>query len=83
MITTKCKLSFKWNQVYYLCEMENQRTESKPPGRGVMSTGAWDLGEAKDHEPRYQTLVTAERTGNALPTFSNESSQQRPSAKLE
>jgi mannonate dehydratase len=45
---------------YYLCEMENQRTESKPPGRGGSIYSTWDLEEAKDRELRYDKPVTAE-----------------------
>ena len=45
---------------YYLCAMENQRTESKPPGRGGSIYSTWDLEEAKDREPRFDTPITAE-----------------------
>lgn len=45
---------------YYLCEMENQRTESHPPGRGGSIYSTWNLEEAQDREPRYDKPVTAE-----------------------
>ena len=45
---------------YFLCEMENQRTESVPPGRGGSIYSTWDLEKAKDMPPRYDEPVTAE-----------------------
>ena len=45
---------------YYLCEMENQRTESDPPGRGGSIYSTWDLEKAKDRPARYDEPVTAE-----------------------
>ncbi|HCL28504.1 MAG TPA: hypothetical protein DIC52_08725, partial [Candidatus Latescibacteria bacterium] len=44
---------------YFLCEMENQRTESVPPGRGNSSYSTWDLDKADD-SPRYDEPVTAQ-----------------------
>ncbi|NKB68159.1 MAG: TIM barrel protein [Candidatus Latescibacteria bacterium] len=44
---------------YYLCEMENQRTESVPLGRGNSRYSTWDLEKADD-SPRYDQPVTAE-----------------------
>jgi mannonate dehydratase len=45
---------------YFLCEMENQRTESTPPGRGNSRYSTWDLEKADD-SPRYDEPVTAEQ----------------------
>ena len=44
---------------YYLCEMENQRTESVPPGRGNSVYSTWNLEQA-DASPRYDSPVTAQ-----------------------
>ena len=38
---------------YFLCEMEAQRTESTPPGRGGSIYSTWDLEKAKDTTPRF------------------------------
>ncbi|MFH1567894.1 MAG: mannonate dehydratase [Gemmatimonadota bacterium] len=45
---------------YYLCEMENQRTDSKAPGRGGSVYSTWDLEEARSRPPRYDKPVSAE-----------------------
>ena len=45
---------------YYLCALENQRTESKPPGRGGSQYSTWNLEEADSTTPRYDEPVTAE-----------------------
>lgn len=45
---------------YFLCEMENQRTESVPPGRGGARYSTWDLSKADADTPRYDKPVTAE-----------------------
>ena len=45
---------------YFLCEMENQRTESIPLGRGNSRYSTWDLEKADD-SPRYDEPVTAEQ----------------------
>ena len=45
---------------YYLCAMENQRTESTPPGRGNSVYSTWDLERAEDREQRFDEPVTAE-----------------------
>ena len=45
---------------YFLCEMENQRTESVPLGRGNSRYSTWDLEKADD-SPRYDEPVTAEQ----------------------
>ena len=44
---------------YFLCEMENQRTDSVPLGRGRSHYSTWDLEKADD-TPRYDEPVTAE-----------------------
>lgn len=44
---------------YFLCEMENQRTDSVPLGRGNSSYSTWDLDKADD-TPRYDEPFTAE-----------------------
>ena len=46
---------------YYLCALENQRTESTPPGRGGSIYSTWDLEKADADTPRYDKPVTAER----------------------
>jgi mannonate dehydratase len=45
---------------YFLCEMENQRTESVPLGRGDVRYSTWDLSKADAGTPRYDHPVTAE-----------------------
>ena len=45
---------------YFLCEMENQRTESVPLGRGNSRYSTWDLGKADD-SPRYDEPLSAEQ----------------------
>ena len=54
---------------YLLCEMEHQRTESEPPGRGGSIYSTWDLEEAKDREPRFETPVTAEMNWERITYF--------------
>ena len=54
---------------YFLCEMENQRTESPPPGRGGSTYSTWDLEEAKDREPRYDVPVSAETNWERITYF--------------
>ena len=44
---------------YFLCEMENQRTESVPLGRGNSRYSTWDLEKA-DATPRYDEPLSAE-----------------------
>ena len=46
---------------YYLCEMENQRTDSEPPGRGGSRYSTWDLEQARDRPDAYDEPVTAEQ----------------------
>ena len=45
---------------YFLCAMENQRTESKPLGRGGSQYSTWNLEEADSTTPRFDEPVTAE-----------------------
>ena len=45
---------------YFLCAMENQRTESKPPGRGGSQYSTWNLEESDSATPRFDEPVTAE-----------------------
>lgn len=54
---------------YLLCEMEHQRTESDPPGRGGSIYSTWDLEKAKDREPRFETPVTAEMNWERVTYF--------------
>ncbi|MEC7490810.1 MAG: mannonate dehydratase [Pseudomonadota bacterium] len=54
---------------YYLCEMENQRTESTPPGRGGSIYSTWNLEEARDSQPMYETPVTAEMNWERITYF--------------
>ncbi len=54
---------------YYLCAMENQRTESTPPGRGNSVYSTWDLEQAKDRGPRFEEPVTAEMNWERITYF--------------
>ena len=54
---------------YYLCAMENQRTESTPPGRGNSVYSTWDLEQAKDRAPRFEKPVTAEMNWERITYF--------------
>ena len=54
---------------YYLCAMENQRTESTPPGRGNSVYSTWDLEQAKDRGPRFDKPVTAEMNWERITRF--------------
>ena len=54
---------------YMLCEMEHQRTESDPPGRGGSIYSTWDLEKAKDRELRFETPVTAEMNWERVTYF--------------
>ncbi len=54
---------------YFLCEMENQRTESIPPGRGGSSYSTWDLSKADADTPRYDRPVTAEENWERVTFF--------------
>ena len=54
---------------YYLCEMENQRTESVPLGRGGVRYSTWDLAKADAETPRYEQPVTAEQNWTRITFF--------------
>ena len=54
---------------YYLCAMENQRTESTPPGRGNSVYSTWDLEQAKERGPRFEKPVTAEMNWERITYF--------------
>jgi len=54
---------------YFLCEMENQRTESVPPGRGNVRYSTWDLSKADTGTPRYDGPVTAEQNWERITFF--------------
>ena len=54
---------------YFLCEMENQRTESVPPGRGGVRYSTWDLSKADAETPRYDKPVTAEENWERVTFF--------------
>ena len=54
---------------YFLCEMENQRTESIPPGRGDVQYSTWDLSKADADTPRYDNPVTAEQNWERVTFF--------------
>ena len=54
---------------YYLCAMENQRTESTPPGRGNSVYSTWDLEQAQDRGPRFDKPVTAEMNWERITCF--------------
>ncbi len=54
---------------YFLCEMENQRTESVPLGRGGVRYSTWDLSKADSGTPRYDQPVTAEENWKRVTFF--------------
>jgi len=54
---------------YFLCAMENQRTESTPPGRGNVRYSTWDLSKADVDTPRYDKPVTAEHNWERITFF--------------
>jgi len=54
---------------YYLCEMENQRTESVPLGRGNVRYSTWDLSKADAATSRYDQPVTAEQNWERITFF--------------
>ena len=54
---------------YYLCALENQRTESTPPGRGGSMYSTWDLEKADADTPRYDQPVTAEENWRRITYF--------------
>jgi mannonate dehydratase len=54
---------------YFLCEMENQRTESTPPGRGNTRYSTFDLSQADADTHRYDRPVTAEQNWKRVTFF--------------
>jgi mannonate dehydratase len=54
---------------YYLCAMENQRTESVPTGRGGSRYSTWDLTKAPAHEQRFDQPVPAELNWERITRF--------------
>jgi mannonate dehydratase len=54
---------------YFLCEMENQRTEAVPLGRGNVRYSTWDLSKADSKTARYDAPVTAEQNWERVTTF--------------
>ena len=54
---------------YYLCALENQRTESEPPGRGGSRYSTWDLEKADGSVPRYEQPVSAETNWERITYF--------------
>jgi mannonate dehydratase len=49
--------------------MENQRTESTPPGRGGSRLSTWDLEKAKDRPQRYAQPITAQMQWERITYF--------------
>ena len=54
---------------YFMCAMENQRTESVPLGRGNARYSTWDLSKADADTPRYDKPVTAEKNWERITYF--------------
>jgi len=54
---------------YFLSEMENQRTESVPVGRGGVRYSTWDLSKSEADTPRYDEPVTAEQNWERITFF--------------
>jgi len=54
---------------YFLCEMENQRTEPIPPGRGNTRYSTFDLSKADVDTPRYEQPLTAEQNWERVTFF--------------
>ena len=54
---------------YFLCEMENQRTESLPLGRGNSRYSTFDLSKAKVDEARYDQPLSAEENWERVTFF--------------
>ena len=54
---------------YFLCEMENQRTESVPPGRGNTRYSTFDLEKADADTPRYDKPLSAEENWERVTFF--------------
>ena len=54
---------------YFLCEMENQRTESVPLGRGNSRYSTFDLSKANVDEQRYDKPLSAEENWQRVTFF--------------
>ena len=54
---------------YFLCEMENQRTESVPPGRGDTRYSTFDLARADVDTPRFAKPLPAEKNWERVTFF--------------
>ena len=54
---------------YFLCEMENQRTESLPLGRGGVRYSTFDLAKADAQTNRYDEPITAEQNWDRITFF--------------
>ena len=54
---------------YYLCAMENQRTESIPLGRGGSRLSTWDLEKAKNRPQRHAERITADMQWERITYF--------------
>jgi mannonate dehydratase len=54
---------------YFLCEMENQRTEAVPIGRGDVRYSTWDLSKADTDDQRWQDKVSAEQNWERVTFF--------------
>ena len=54
---------------YYMCALENQRTERIPPGRGGSSYSTWDLEKANADAPRFEKPVTADMNWERITYF--------------
>ena len=54
---------------YFLCEMENQRVPSDPPGRGGVRYSTWDLAKADADKPRWAGPVPAAQNWERVTHF--------------
>ena len=54
---------------YFLCEMENQRTDPVPLGRGDVRYSTWDLSKADAETQRWDEPVTAEQNWERITHF--------------
>ena len=54
---------------YFLCEMENQRTEALPLGRGDLRYSTWDLSKADADAQRWEEKVSAEQNWERVTFF--------------
>jgi mannonate dehydratase len=54
---------------YYLCEMENQRTETLPLGRGGVRYSTWDLSKSDPDDQRWGETVSADQNWERVTFF--------------